>query len=171
MDDAPLWPLAHLALAYAPGTQALTRAVAPVIRRRDGMYDTELARLHQAVQADPADVEARLALLQGLIAAEQWAEAEQVGRGLLRDEAVQTTVQGWMGIGYCKQGRWDSPVHQGYQALARPPDDALGLFNLGIAQPGQGDAKAALEYLERATAQEPQWAEAHYSVGTLLLQQ
>ena len=27
------------------------------------MDDTELARLHQAVQADPADTEARLALL------------------------------------------------------------------------------------------------------------
>ena len=135
------------------------------------MDETELARLHQAVQAAPADIEARLALLQGLIAAEQWAEAAQVGGVLLQDAHDSPPVHACMGIVYGKQGRWDEAVQQYQQALALYPDDALILFNLGIALTHQGDAKAALEYLERAVAQESQWAEAHYSMGTLLLQQ
>ena len=135
------------------------------------MDETELARLRQAVQIDPADTEVRLALLQGLIAAEQWAEAAQVGSALLQDAGVRTTVHACMGIVYGKQGRWDEAVQQCHQAVALCPDDALVLFNLGIALGRQGDARAALEYLEKAVAQEPQWAEAHYSVGTLLLLQ
>lgn len=135
------------------------------------MDDTELARLHQEAQADPADTEARLALLQGLIAAAQWSEAAQVGSALLQDAGAQTTVHACMGIVYGKQGRWDEAVQQYHQALALHPDETLVLFNLAIALARQGDTKAALESLERAVAQEPQWAEAHYSLGTLLLQQ
>ncbi len=135
------------------------------------MDETELARLHQAVQTDPADTEARLALLRGLIAAEQWAEAAQVGSALLQDEGARTTVHACMGIVYGKQGRWDEAIQQCHQALALSPDDTLVLFNLGLALAHQGDAKAALEQVEKAVAQEPQWAEAHYSMGTLLLQQ
>src|SRR5262245_13732458 len=107
--------------------------------RREGMDDTELVRLHQAVQADPADPEARLALLQGLIAAAQWPAAEQVGGALLQEEGVQTPVHACMGIIYGKQGRWDEAVQQCQQALALSPDDALVLFNLGIALARQGD--------------------------------
>lgn len=140
------------------------------------MDDTALARLHQAVQAAPADTVARLALLQGLIAAAQWPEAAQVGHVLLQDDSlqdpsVQTAVHAGMGMVYGKQGRWEEAVQQCRQALALQPDDALVLFNLGIALTRQGDAKAALECLEKAVAQESQWAEVHYTLGTLLLQQ
>ena len=135
------------------------------------MDETELARLRQAVQTDPADTEARLALLQGLSATEQWAEAAQVGSALLEDEGGRATVHACMGFVYGKQGHWDEAIQQCQQALALSPDDALLLFNLGLALARQGDAKAALEYLEKAVAQEPQWAEAHYNLGTLLLQQ
>ena len=134
------------------------------------MDDTELARLHQAVQAAPADAAARLALLQELIAAAQWSEAAQVGSALLQDAglqdtSVQTAAHASMGIVYGKQGRWDEAVQQCRQALALHPDDTLVLFNLGTMLARQGDAKAALECLEKAVAQEPQWAEAHYTSG------
>lgn len=135
------------------------------------MDESELARLRQAVQTDPADPEARLALLQGLSAAEQWAEAAQVGSALLEDEDGRATVHACMGLVYGKQGRWDEARQQCQQAVALSPDEALILYNLGVALARQGDAKAALEYLEKAVAQEPQWAEAHYNLGTLLLQQ
>lgn len=140
------------------------------------MDDTELARLRQAVQAAPADAAARLALLQGLIAAAQWAEAEPVGSALLHNESpldpgLQAAVHAGMGIVYGKRGRWEEAAQQCRQALALQPDDALVLFNLGIALARQGDAKAALECLEKVVAQEPQWAEAHYTLGTLLLRQ
>src|SRR5919199_6949840 len=97
------------------------------------MDDTDLARLHQAMQDDPADPEARLALLQGLMAAEQWAEAAQVGSALLQDDRVRPTVHAGMGIVYGKQGRWDEAVQQCQRALALAPDDPLVLFNLGVA--------------------------------------
>lgn len=140
------------------------------------MDDTELARLHQAVQAAPADAAARLALLRGLIAAAQWPEAAQVGSALLQDTFVlepglRTAVHTSMSLVYGKQGLWDEAVQQCHQALALQPDDALVLFNLGTLLARQGDAKAALEGLEKAVAQEPQWAEAHYTLGTVLLQQ
>jgi len=140
------------------------------------MDETELARLHQAVQTAPADTETRLALLRGLIAATRWSEAEQVGSALLQDEGVQepgvrAAVHAAMGIVYGKQRRWDEAVQQCQQAVALEPDDALVLGNLGTVLARQGEAKAALEYLEKAVAQESEWAEAHYTMGTLLLQQ
>jgi len=140
------------------------------------MDDTELAQLRQTLQANPAQTEARVALLQGLIATAQWPEAEQVGSALLQgegtqDDGLQATVFASLGIVYGKLGRWEEAVQQCHQALALQPDEALVLFNLGTLLARQGDAKAALEYLEKAVAQEPQWAEAHYTMGTLLLRQ
>ena len=44
------------------------------------MDDTELARLHQAVQADPADTAARLALLHGLVMARRWHRSRAGGK-------------------------------------------------------------------------------------------
>jgi tetratricopeptide (TPR) repeat protein len=135
------------------------------------MDDTELVRLHQTVQADPADTETRLALLHGLIAAQRWHEAEQVGSSLLEGEGAPTTVHTCMGIIYSKQGQWEAAVQQCRQAITLHPDDALALFNLGTLLVQQDDTKAALECLEKAVAHEPEWAEAHYTLGTVLLRQ
>ena len=102
------------------------------------MDDTELARLHQAVQADPADTTARLALLHGLVVARRWHEAEQVGSPLLQAEDAPAAVHTCMGIVYGKQGRLDEAVQQCRQALALDPDDVLALCNLGssLGTPG-----------------------------------
>ena len=135
------------------------------------MDDTELARLHQAVQADPADTAARLALLHGLVTAKRWHEAEQVGSPLLAGEDAPAAVHTCMGIVYGKQGRWDEAVQQCRQALTVHPDDALALFNLGTLLARQDDTKAALECLEKVVTHEPEWAEAHYTLGTVLLRQ
>ena len=135
------------------------------------MDDTELARLQQVVQADPADIEARLALLHGLVRAKRWHEAEQLGIPLLEVEDAPATVHACMGIVYGKQGRWDEAVQQCRQAITLYPDDALALFNLGTLLAHQNDTKAALECLEKAVAHEPEWAEAHYTLGTVLLRQ
>ena len=74
-----------------------------------------------------------------------------------------------MGIVYGKQGRWDEAVQQGRAALAIHPDDALILFNLGTFLVHQDDPKAALECLEKVVIHEPEWAAAHYTLGTVLL--
>lgn len=135
------------------------------------MDDPALARLHQAVQADPADTEARLALLHGLISAQRWHEAEQVGTAAPPADQVPAAVSVCLGIVYGKQGRWDEAVQQCRQALMQHPDEALVLFNLGALLARQNDAPAALECLEKVVACEPEWAEAHYSLGTVLLRQ
>jgi tetratricopeptide (TPR) repeat protein len=135
------------------------------------MDDTELARLHQTVQADPADIAARLALLQGLVEARRWHEAEQVGGPLLQAADAPAAVYTGMGIVYGKQGRWDEAIQQCRQALALHPDDVLTLFNMGILLVRQDDTKAALECLDKVVEQVSDWAEAHYTRGTLLLRQ
>jgi len=137
----------------------------------EGMDDPELTRLHQAVQADPADTTARLALLHGLVVARRWLEAEQVGSSLLQAEDAPAAVHTCMGIVYSKQGRLADAVQQCRQAIALDPDDILALYNLGTLLARQEDPKAALEGLDKVVAQAPDWAEAHYTRGTVLLRQ
>src|SRR5262245_47575259 len=100
-------------------------------REGEEMDDTELARLHQAVQADPVDTAARRALLHGLVTARRWHEAEQAGSPLLQAEDAPAAVHTCMGIVYGKQGRLDEAVQQCRQALALDPNDILALGNLG----------------------------------------
>ncbi|MBM3225308.1 MAG: tetratricopeptide repeat protein [Candidatus Tectomicrobia bacterium] len=186
MADAPLWTLAHLALAYTPGPETPARAVAPLMRLGDitgfppplpgargeegkRMDDAELAGLQHAVQVDPANREARLALLHGLLAAQRWQDAEELGGALLQSDPVPAVVHTCMGIIYGKQARWEEAVQQCRLALALQPDDALTLFNLAHLLVRQDDGKAALECLEQAITHAPDWAEAQYTHGTLLL--
>jgi tetratricopeptide (TPR) repeat protein len=134
------------------------------------MDDTELARLHQAVQADPADTAARLTLLHGLVMARRWHESEQVGSPLLQAEDAPATVHTCMGIVYGKQGRLDEAVQQCRQALALDPDDVLALGNLGSLLAHQDDPKAALSASTRPWTT-PQIGQRHTIPGTVLLRQ
>jgi tetratricopeptide (TPR) repeat protein len=133
------------------------------------MDGTDLARLRQAVQAAPQDPEARLALLQALIATESWQEAAEIGTTLLHSASPPPAIHALMGTVYGKQQRWEEAIQQCQQALEAQPDDAVLLFNLGTLLARQGDAAAARDYLERATALREEWAEAHYNLGTVLL--
>jgi len=133
------------------------------------MDDAELAGLQHAVQVDPANREARLALLHGLLAAQRWQDAEELGGALLQSDPVPAVVHTCMGIIYGKQARWEEAVQQCRLALALQPDDALTLFNLAHLLVRQDDGKAALECLEQAITHAPDWAEAQYTHGTLLL--
>ena len=53
-------------------------------------------------QADPADAETRLALLQLLVEAERWKEAEEAGDVLLQEESPPAAAHALMGIVYGK---------------------------------------------------------------------
>lgn len=135
------------------------------------MHETELLPLQQAVQANPADTEARLALLRGLIAAERWQAAEELAQALLHDTAPLASVHVCLGLVYGQQGRWQEAAQQCQQALLLQEDDALALLNLSLALAHQGETEAALEPLNKAIAQDADWAETHYTLGTLLLRQ
>lgn len=131
--------------------------------------EAEITRLQQAVEADPADGETRLALLQLLVEAERWKEAEEVGDVLLQEESPGAAAHALMGIVYSKDRRWDAAVGQCRQALEKQPDDPLVLFNLGTLLVQQGDPQAAIGHLEKAIELQSGWAEAHYALGTALL--
>lgn len=135
------------------------------------MEQTDLAALQQTLQADPGNTTARLALLQGLVGHERWAEAAEVGTELLQQATPPATAHAWMGMVYGHQQRWEEAVQQYRQALALQPDDSLTLLNLGTTLAQQGNLQEALETLEKVATQQAGWAEAHYSLGTVLLQQ
>ena len=131
--------------------------------------EAEITRLQQAVEADPADSETRLALLQLLVEAARWKEAEQAGDVLLQEESPAAAAHALMGIVYSKDRRWDAAVGQCRQALEKQPDDTLVMFNLGTLLVQQGDPQGAIEHLEKVTKLHADWAEAHYALGTALL--
>ena len=131
--------------------------------------EAEITRMQQAVEADPADSDTRLALLQLLVEAARWKEAEQAGDVLLQEESPAAAAHALMGIVYGKSRRWDAAVGQCRQALEKQPDDPLVMFNLGSLLVQQGDPQAAIEHLEKVTKMQSDWAEAHYALGTALL--
>ena len=131
--------------------------------------EAEITRLQQAVEAEPADSETRLALLHLLVEAEHWKEAEQAGDVLLQEESPAAAAHALMGIVYSKDRRWDAAVGQCRQALEKQPDDPLVMFNLGTLLVQQGDPQAAIGHLEKVTRLQADWAEAHYALGTALL--
>lgn len=130
---------------------------------------TDLAHLQHAVQEAPSDLEARLALVQGLIAAQRWDEAADVGRPLVTAESPTAAAYTCMGLVAAKSGQPEEAMQHWRQALELAPEDALTLFNLGTLLARQDDAAGACPHLEKAVAQAPEWAEAQYTLGTVLL--
>ena len=135
------------------------------------MGEVELGPLRQAVEAAPGDAEARLALLQGLVTAEAWDEADAVGAGLRELEAPPAGAHGLLAIVSGKLERWEETVAACRKALETQPDDALVWFNLGTALAHQDALTEAQEAFEKAVAQQEEWAELHYNLGTVLLRQ
>jgi superkiller protein 3 len=133
------------------------------------MAETNLAQLRQAVQSATDDDEARLALLEALMAAEAWQEAADVGTVLLDRDPVPVAAHGMLAIVYGKLERWAACAEQGRQATAQQPDDALAYFNLGLALGQQGQHDDALEAFDHALKVHDEWAEAHYNRGLALL--
>ena len=135
------------------------------------MAETELERLRQAVQIAPEDQEARLALLQALVAGAYWQEAEEVGDTLQQQGALPVEAHVLLGTIYAKRERLDEAIQQYRQAFTVQPDDALLLFNLGTLLAQQGEYATAREMLDKAVALHGGWAELHYNLGTVRLRQ
>lgn len=137
--------------------------------KEEFMEEVDLAPLRQAVQFTPDDDHARLALLEALIAAEAWQEADAVGTTLLDRDPVPVAAHGMLAIVYGKLERWSACAEQGRQATAHQPDDALACFNLGMALGQQGQYDESIEAFDRALKAHDEWAEAHYHRGVALL--
>lgn len=133
------------------------------------MEETDLARLRRAVQSAPEDDDVRLALLEALIAAEAWQDADAVGTVLLDRDPVPTAAHAMLAIVYGKLERWAACAEQGRQATTHQPDDALVCFNLGVALAHQGQYDEAIEVFNHALKTHDEWPEAHYNRGIALL--
>jgi tetratricopeptide (TPR) repeat protein len=133
------------------------------------MEGTDLTLLRQAVQVAPDDDDARLSLLEALIAAEAWQEADAIGAILLDRDPVPTAAHGMLAMVYGKLERWEACVAQGRLAAAHQPDDALVSFNLGMGLGHQGHYDEAIEAFDRVLKSHDDWAQAHYNRGIALL--
>jgi tetratricopeptide (TPR) repeat protein len=135
------------------------------------MEEAELERLRLAMQTAPADVEAHLALLQGLVTGEYWEEAETVGDALLQHETPPEASHALLGVVYAKRARLQEAAEQCRQALSFNADDALVLFNLGTVLARQGEYEEARQMLEQAKARQEVWAELYFNLGVVALHQ
>ena len=133
------------------------------------MGELDLDQLRQAAQDAPDDDDARLILLEALVAAEAWGEAEAVGAVWIDRAAPPAASHALLAIVYGKLERWDACAAQARQAAAQRPDDALAHFNLGVALGRQGQYGEAIEAFDSALETHDEWAEAHYHRGLALL--
>lgn len=133
------------------------------------MEMSDLERLRRATQAAPEDAAVRLALLQALVVAAFWEEAETVGEVLLQKGSPPPAAHSLMGIVYSQRKRHEEATRQCQLAIESGTDDPLSQYNLGVMLAQQDDVEAALSALQQVTQQCKAWPAAHYNLGVVLL--
>ena len=133
------------------------------------MEMSDLEHLRQAAQAAPEDAAARLALLQALVVAASWEEAETVGEELLQKDSPPPVAHALMGIVYGHRKRYEAAARQCQLALDSGTETPLSQYNLGVMLAQQDDFEAALIALQQVTCQCKAWPAAHYNLGVVLL--
>jgi predicted O-linked N-acetylglucosamine transferase (SPINDLY family) len=105
--------------------------------------------------SNPADTEASLRSIAGLLGAGRAAEAEAAASALLRAAPTDLEAQRLRAIALLQLGRGDEARGALVAALAIAPESIELLCNLGSVELAHGDANAALEALDRAFALAP----------------
>ncbi len=97
-------------------------------------------------------------------------EALDVYEELAAEGSLEVEVLSWMGYTYLKEGRTDQAISTLESALAKSPNDAAVLVNLGNAyttRAAAGDSAKALAIYNKLIQLSPNNAVAHYNVGVL----
>lgn len=98
------------------------------------------------------------------------AEALDVYEDLADEDGLEVEVLSWMGYTYLKEGKTDQAISTLESALAKSPNDAAVLVNLGNAyttRAAAGDSAKALTVYNKLIQLSPNNAVAHYNVGVL----
>jgi tetratricopeptide (TPR) repeat protein len=154
--------LQALAVAH-PGVAKAQFSLGSFYARR-GLF-AEAADAYQAcLKIDPADDEARLAMVKALLALDRHNEALDALRGR-REDFDTLLLRGGALRGL---GEDERAVADLSRAVQLKPDDYDARYNLGFVLFRLGKAREAKEQLERATQIRPNSTEAHYRLGLVL---
>jgi protein O-GlcNAc transferase len=139
-----------------------------VIDLQEGAPADAIAHLQRAIDIEPAQRRYREALAQAYAMAQDHAEAAQIYRDLLADDASSSELWFALGSALQAQGALDEAVDALRAVVEREPHRADALNNLGNCLRLLGKPKQAEDAYRRALAAQPDDANALTNLGTLL---
>jgi len=139
-----------------------------VIDLQEGTPADAIARLQRAIDIEPGQRRYREALAQAYAMSERHAEAAQIYRGLLADDASPPELWFAFGSALQAQGALHEAAGAWRAAAERDPSRADALNNLGNCLRLTGDAQQAEAAYRRALSVQPDDANALTNLGTLL---
>lgn len=154
--------LAHDALNAA----AMFRVA--VIDLQEGAPADAIARLQRAIDIEPGQRRYREALAQAYATAQRHAEAAQICRDLLAEDASSSDLWFALGSALQAQGAFDEAAGAWRAVVDREPQRADALNNLGNCLRLLGESTQAEAAYRRALTVQPDDANALTNLGTLL---
>ena len=143
--------LYRLVVQHEP-RQALAQHNLGVVIVQRGAIPESVAHFKAALDANPREALYWLSYARALLKSGQAPEALRV--------LEQARARGFAGVPL------EALVADALRAA--PPDDANALFSLGNAQTASGDFDKAIDSYRRAIAAKPDFAEAHFRLGSVL---
>jgi protein O-GlcNAc transferase len=139
-----------------------------VIALQEGAPADAIAHLQRAIAIEPGQRRYREALAQAYAMAQRHAEAAQIYRDLLAEDASSSDL--WFALGSALQahGEIDEAVRAWRAVVEREPQRADALNNLGNCLRLLGESKQAEVAYRRALGVQPEDANALTNLGTLL---
>lgn len=140
-----------------------------LVAHHRGQSDTALARLGDAVDADPDNLERRVNL--GLLELEAGTPGHAVAhfRAVLEEFPTSPEVLGCLGNALKKMKRFDEAIAAHERAVAAAPESASAWNDLAATYLAWDRPEAAAEGFRVAVSLLPDEAEVHFNLGTSLL--
>lgn len=158
--------------AYAAAVQTLsglssreTSSYTAELRRAwlqylSGQYDASISAYDRATRLHPDAIEPRLGKLLPLLALRRWADAERLGREILKDDPRSYLARSRTAWATYNLGRYADAEKLYREVLADYPSDVEMRAGLGWALLSQGDKAAAAREFDAVLRVSPQHASA-----------
>ena len=169
VDDQERYLQASLKLSPS---YADARLVLGALLREGGRYRAALAALSEVPQTAPESRRARYLAALSLIDLKRYDEAFRALRDLLKLQpaAAVSTALGVVQLRRTPTPQTGEPTYYFNQAVELDPEDADLYFNLGYAYWRARDAQGSAYWMREAVRRNPADPEAHWVLGTALLQ-